>query len=291
MTHGARAAPEDRARIDAENPGYRIGMRPPTVVLLALAAGVGCDAGKTKVIGTDYPDCQKAPVAPPASVGVSSFYGKYLDAKGIPILSSAAVADQALATACTIVGHMLSARTDVRQAMIGLNMTVVVLGRNEVTTDVPEYANLYQTNPGDDWDAYRGVGATLVLPVTSAGEENLLCEQVDPFAGGNILVQVFATSVLLGLEDVDSSFDNRLQTALAATKAAGRWQGSYALINDIEYYARGVEAWFDTAAEGSPPDGKVDTRANFLAYDPGLATLVQESMPADAWRPDCPRRH
>jgi hypothetical protein len=265
-------------------------MHRPAVVLLALAAGVGCDAGKTKLIGADYPTCQTTPVAPPASLGVSSFYGKYLDAEGIPILSSSAVADPAIATACTIVSHMLSAREDVHQAMMTLHMTVVVIGRAEVTTDIPEYANLYQTNPPDDWDSYRGIGATKVIPVTSAAEENLLCEQTDPYAGGNILVQVFATSVLLGVEAVDNTFDNRLLAALSDTKSAGRWQGSYALVNDIEYYARGVEAWFDTSAEGSPPDGKVDTRAHFLAYDPALGVLVEESMPDDTWRPNCPRR-
>jgi hypothetical protein len=276
---------------DAEISSYRTGMRPPAAVLLVLAgAAAGCDAGKTKLIGADYPTCQTTPEVPPPSLGVSSFYGKYLDSRGIPVLSSAAVADPALQTACTIVGHMLSARDDVRQAMMGLDMTVVVMGRNEVTTEIPEYANLYTTNPPDDWDSYRGIGATKVIPVTSAGEENVLCERNDPYAGGNILVQVFATSVLLGVEAADSTFDNRLNAALSDTKAAGRWQGSYALVNDIEYYARGVEAWFDTSAEGNPPDGRVDTRAHLQAYDPGLAALVEESMPADTWRPNCPLR-
>lgn len=254
-------------------------------------AAVGCDAGKTKLIGADYPSCQTTPVPPPSSLGVPGFYGKYLDARGIPVLSSPAVADAALSTACTIVSHMLSARDDVRQAMINQNMTVAVLGRNEVTTDIPEYANLYSTNPGPDWDSYRGIGATLGTPVTSGAEENLLCEQNDPYAGGNILVQVFGTSVELGLEAVDNTFDTRLQRAFDDTKAAGRWQGSYALTNVIEYYARGVEAWFDTSAEGSPPDGKVDTRAHFLAYDQALGAIVQESMPDDSWRPNCPLRH
>jgi hypothetical protein len=280
-----------RIGIDPEISGYRTCMRAPAVVLLAFAgAAAGCDAGKTKLIGSDYPSCQMTPVVPPASLGVPSFYRQYLDARGIPVLSSAAVADPALQTACTIVGHMLSARDDVRQAMMGLNMTVVVMGRGEVTTDIPEYANLYTTNPPDDWDSYRGIGATKIIPVTSAGEENLLCERNDLYAGGNILVQVFATSVMLGLEAVDNTFDNRLNAALSDTKSAGRWQGSYALVNDIEYYARGVEAWFDTSAEGSPPDGRVEPRARFQAYDPALAALVEESMPGDTWRPDCPLR-
>src|SRR4029079_954575 len=184
---GRRLAPELPLKTgmgrDAEISSYRTGMRPPAAVLLVLAgAAAGCDAGKTKLIGADYPTCQTTPEVPPPSLGVSSFYGKYLDSRGIPVLSSAAVADPALQTACTIVGHMLSARDDVRQAMMGLDMTVVVMGRNEVTTEIPEYANLYTTNPPDDWDSYRGIGATKVIPVTSAGEENVLCERNDPYA-------------------------------------------------------------------------------------------------------------
>ena len=92
---------------DAEISGYRTGMRSPAAVLLVLAgAATGCDAGKTKIIGADYPTCQTTPVAPPASLGVSSFYGQYLDSRGIPVLSSAAVAAPALQTACTIVGML-----------------------------------------------------------------------------------------------------------------------------------------------------------------------------------------
>src|SRR5512138_1522946 len=132
----------------------------------ALAIAAGCDAGKTKELGANHlaPTCEVAPTAPPS--GTPAFYEKYLDGTGIPVMSSGAVSDSALRAACTIVVRMLSARDDVRQAMIGQKMHVAVIGEGEVTTQVPEYANLNQMFPGQDWDRLRGVGATLLIPVS-----------------------------------------------------------------------------------------------------------------------------
>ena len=110
---------------------------------VAVFLAAGCDAGKTKVIGTDFPNCALAPTAPPASLGAPAFYGKYVDAGGIPVLSSLAVADAALAGACVIVGNMLSARADVRRTMIEQQMRVVVIGLQDLIprtgTHVPEW--------------------------------------------------------------------------------------------------------------------------------------------------------
>ena len=118
--------------------------------------------------------------------------------------------------------------------------------------------------PGD-WDALRGVGATIAIPVSSAGKENLLCLANDPYAGEQVLVQTFATAVLLALERVDgSTFGSRLDTAYDDAMRAGLWQNTYAMENPIEYYAVGVQAWFDAKPDVSPPDGvhnDINTRA------------------------------
>jgi len=260
------------------------------VVVLAGAA-TGCDAGKTKLIGADYPTCQMAPVIPPASLGVSSFYGKYLDGSGIPVLASPNVADQAVVSACLIVTHMLVKREDVREAMINQGMSVAVIGVNEVTTQIPEYRNLNAMFPNQNWDRLRGVGATIMIPVSSVGEENLLCLQSDTFAGEQLLVQTFATAVLLGVEDADSTFESRLNAAFQAATSTGLWQNTYAAVNEIEYYAEGVQSWFDANHYVAQPDGNngpISTRGELKAYDPSLAALISETMRDDAWRPSCP---
>src|SRR6188768_677040 len=91
--------------------------RAALAVLAAAVSLAGCDAGRTKIIGADYPvpSCDVV-AAPPA--GIDPFYQKYRDANGIPVLASAAVADTAVASACVVVVRMLSARDDVRQRMI-----------------------------------------------------------------------------------------------------------------------------------------------------------------------------
>jgi len=133
---------------------------------VGVAAGAGCDAGKTILIGQEEPAarCLLPPTAPPA--GTPPFYQKYLDGYGIPVQSSAAVSDTALASACLIAVNLVRFRADVREELMRERQRVAVLGLDEVTTDVPEYANLYTMFPGPDWDAMRGVGATIMIPVT-----------------------------------------------------------------------------------------------------------------------------
>jgi hypothetical protein len=264
----------------------------PVAVAVALAgAAGGCDAGKTKLIGADYPTCQMTPFLPPASLGVSSFYGKYLDGFGIPVLSSPDVADQAVISACIIVTHMVITRDDVRAAMINQRMSVAIIGINEVTTNIPEYRNLNTMFPNQNWDRLRGVGATLMIPVSSVGEENLLCLQNDMFAGEQLLVQTFATGVLLGVQDADGTFESRLNAAFQAATSTGLWRDTYAAANEIEYYAEGVQSWFDANRYVAQPDGTngpISTRGELKAYDHSLAELIGETMRDDAWRPSCP---
>jgi hypothetical protein len=264
-----------------------------TALGLALAlgatAGTGCDAGATKLLGTAY--CAMPVTTPPADLGVDAFYTQYLNGDGIPVLSSSAVDARAVVSACKIVFHMLRARPDVRDAMVRQHQSVAVIGVDEVTTDIPEYGNLYQIFPGQDWDRLRGVGATIMIPVSSVGEENMLCLPDDPFAGERLLVQTFATAVKLGVEAVDSTFKSRIRAAFDAATSAGLWRNTYAGANDIEYYAEGVQSWFNANLDVSPPDGTngpINTRGELKVYDPALASLIEETMPDDDWQPPCP---
>jgi hypothetical protein len=49
---------------------------------------------------------------------VSTFYKKYVDAQGIPVISSERVPDDALLVARDIIITMLSARPDIRKKMV-----------------------------------------------------------------------------------------------------------------------------------------------------------------------------
>lgn len=56
--------------------------------------------------------------------------------------------------------------------------------------------------------------------------------------------------------------------------AKGLWKGKYASVNDREYFAEGVQSWFDNNREND--HDHVNTRAELIEYDPGLAALCRE---------------
>jgi hypothetical protein len=113
--------------------------------------------------------------------------------------------------------------------------------------------------------------------VCSCGEENLLGFPGDPYAAENILIHEFAHNIhLRGLVNVDPTFDDRLKDAYEAAMAEGLWQSKYASVNHHEYWAEGVQSWFDN---NRPPDhdhNHVDTRSELKDYDPALANLCEE---------------
>ena len=151
------------------------------------------------------PASQPTITEPPDSLRVDSFYAKYVDAEGVPILSSREVSDRALLIARDIVTHMLSKRQDVRTKLMENGVRVAVMSVKEVATDLPEHRDLYEAFPGIDWNTRtRGVSATFARPATSCGEENLLGMPSDRYRGESILVHEFGHTILnMALPEID----------------------------------------------------------------------------------------
>ena len=210
---------------------------------------------------------------------LSEFYRKHIDVGGFPIVGSAKVSDAALREAAWILRHMLSGRGDILKAMAGKKVHLVVMAWNEFTTDVPEHSHL---TPKVFWDRRaRGLGGSPV----SCAEENLLCLPGDPYAKENILIHEFAHAVHgFGLRAVDPTFDERLKDAHERAKAQGLWPDTYAISNRSEYWAEGVQCWFDDNRENDSLHCHVDTRVELKDYDPALAALCAEVLGDDPWR-------
>ena len=218
----------------------------------------------------DYPV-----LAPPASMKAPDFYSKYVDAKGYPVLASDQVDDYAVKEAAYLIDRMLHKRPDIKEAMVESGSRMVILAHNEFTTDLPEFAHF---TPKDYWDARaRGTGGSATDPYCSCGEENLLGYEGDPYQAENILIHEFAHNIhLRGMPKVDPAFDGRLKKAYEAAMAKDLWKGKYASVNHHEYFAEGVQSWFDN---NRPPDhdhNHVDTRKELWDYDPALAALCEE---------------
>ena len=96
--------------------------------------------GKPVELISDYVQAQMHPV--PASLGVDPFYKKYVDAQGIPVISSDKVPDAALLVARDIINSMLAMRPDLRKAMIARKWRTGVIAEVEMTMDIPEYSRM-----------------------------------------------------------------------------------------------------------------------------------------------------
>lgn len=236
-------------------------------------------ASKVRVQGFRYdPD-------PAASAdGVPAFYTQRVSAGGFPIVASAKVSPYALKEAAYLMDMMLAKRPDVLEAMVASGARLCILAHDEFTMDQPEFQRLRPVKgfealtARDYWDARaRGLGGSETDPFCTCAEENLLAYDGDPYSTENILIHEFAHNLhLRGLTNVDPTFDTRLKAAFDAAMKAGLWKGVYASRNHHEYWAEGVQSWFDNNRENDHDHNHVNTRAELVAYDAGLAALCRE---------------
>tara|TARA_R110002072_G_scaffold291959_1_gene460314 strand:- start:5966 stop:6868 length:903 start_codon:yes stop_codon:yes gene_type:complete len=228
-----------------------------------------------------------AVVAPPKDevqrLKLSPFYKQYLSANGFPIVASQKVSPLALKEARYLIDKMLEGREDIRQRLTRNKVRFAIMAVDEMTTAIPEHSDL---KPAKYWDRRaRGLGATKHRPAVSCGEENLLRLPGDPYWQESLLIHEFAHAIhKMAVRELDETFDQRLQDAYRSAIKAGLWKGKYAGSNADEYWAEGVQSWFD---DNRPPDhdhNHVNTRKELQAYDPTLAKLVEEVFGRRDWR-------
>ncbi len=180
---------------------------------------------------------------------------------------------------------MVSARPDVLASLLETHTRFAVIGEQEQTNDIPEYRD----QPDSINERARGLGG---VPAASCAEENILCNRtLDRWRGEGICVHEFAhTMSVNGLFRVDPTFRGRLERAYQDALAAGLYANTYALESYQEYWAEGVQDWYNTNLEAEPPDGihnAIDTRDELAVYDPVLYELVAEFLPFDTQFDDC----
>lgn len=227
------------------------------------------------------------PIPPPAAVrrtfNLDPFYEQWIDVEGLPVVASSKVNPYAVKEAAWLIRQMIGHRQDVLHALAKNNVRFAVMAYNELTTQIPEHSDL---QPDYYWDRRaRGLGSTPARPAVSCGEENLLNYQGDPYSTENILVHEFAHAIhQMGLNTVDSSFDDRLKVLYDAAVEKGLWKDTYAITNRAEYWAEGTQSWFDTNRANDDQHNHVDTRDKLKEYDPTLAALLTEIYGDMDWR-------
>ena len=159
------------------------------------------------------------------------FYRKHIDVNGMPVVAAAEVDDMALQRTHDIVSHMLAGRRDLVDAMVRNRMYLIIIGRDQVYTDMPEYRN--HPNPGYQNERVRGTGGR----PTSFGEENLLSLPLDRYDDESIAVHEFCHTIDSTLRSIDLRWSERRNTAYRNAINKGLWKNTYAGSNPGEFWA------------------------------------------------------
>lgn len=246
---------------------------------------------------------------PPSTLLLDTFYKKYCDAFGIPMVSSHKVPGAALLIARDIVNYMLAKRPDIRNELINRKARVLIMAESEMETDLPERSNWKKPTiddrrltPGERenyhkpggiasmtdreyWNRRaRGMGGT----VTSCAEENLLGYPDTRYYGENILVHEFSHNIMGALRTADPALHKEIELAYDAAKAKGMYKGQYAINTVAEYWAEGTQWWFWSNFEFTDGQQRVQSPDDLKAYDPTLFNILDKvyighHIPADVY--------
>ena len=218
------------------------------------------------------------------------FYKQHIVADGLVVAGSEKVSLHALGEAGYLAKKMLANRPDViRDLCEKRKMFVAVMAYCELQTDLPDCRTMSL------WWAYRarGLGSRPV----SCGEENLLNLRGDPYEGENIFVHEFAHVIHSVLGE---AFNVRLRELYDQAKQSGRF-GGYAIEGGVaEFWAEGVQTWFECNGKKRPKSGSgmnsftvlvpqgelvchLTTRTLLKTHCPELATLIDNTFRQNKW--------
>ena len=221
---------------------------------------------------TDIPE----PVPPPKEVRdffeLDPFYQQWINVEGFPVLASVIVSPYAMKEAAWQIKQMSGHRSDILKVLAESSYYFTVSAYNEVLSDIPEFP----VRPASQffYDASGGWLCEFRCRTIIVNESIIL-------RGDGLILHEIAHAIHLLVfdQDLHSTFDNRLKTLYNAAMEKGLWLGAYAATNRYEYWAVGVETWFNM---GDFPF--VQTREGLKAYDPSLAQLIAEVFGDHNWR-------
>jgi hypothetical protein len=262
--------------------------------MLLVGLSVAALAPQAASARQDAPAGQGAPTvsAPPDSFfekfsdvdreAARAFYKKVLDVNGLTVAASGDVDDEALRRTHEIVTRMLAGRPDVLAEMARYGTRLIIIGKDQVYTDMPEYRN--HPNPQYQNERVRGTGG---LGITSFGEENLLNLAGDRYDDESIGVHEFCHTIDAALRQIDPGWRQRLNDTYLKAMDKGLWKHAYAASNPGEYWAEICQSYFDCNRVNNWNHNSVGTREQLRRYDPDGYELVKTTFrltPEQDWR-------
>ena len=212
------------------------------------------------------------------------FYQKVVVIDGIPIIGSEKVSDFAFLECAWVVDHMLRGQDHIKNALLKNKVRIGIIGVTQYTMDIPENQRPRMIARGAYHDRRsRGLGGTRMA---TCGEENLLSLRGDPYRAENITIHEFSHTIASNLRKVDRQWWERLDKLYKQAMDEGLWASSYAATNIQEYWAEGVQSWFDCNTPRD--DGRVHNgiwnREKLEKYDPRLAEFIKQTFGDRPWR-------
>lgn len=240
--------------------------------------------------------CATAPGPPPARLGADPFYAKAVSARGIPILASASVRDEALLAARDMLRGIFAYRPELAKWLAAHDYRVAIIGVDEALLDLPE--NRSWTRPARDdprltrceikhyderigalsdrqyWDnRARAIGGERAV----GSEEDVLGLPVSRYYGETIFVHEMGHNVLFAIEAVDPALYRKVEAAYANALAGGLWLNEYTTTTMQEYWAEGTQFWFDSNRLQAFEGRRILDHADLAAYDPQLYAALAEA--------------
>ncbi|HEY4838773.1 MAG TPA: hypothetical protein VIH72_09205 [Candidatus Acidoferrales bacterium] len=236
----------------------------------------------------------------PATLKLSSFYQKYINADGIPIVSSEKVCDRALQVAYEIVTEELSGPTGpaIRKNLIHSKLRVAIFSNvnGEKLTDLPEEVR-YAGEP--DFPVSRcGGGAVKDVPVTTVCDGDLLGAwwaslgpreaRFDNYQRReSVLVHEFGHTIQnLGLDShtkqlIEAAYRNaRKQNLFPNSKGTP----SYMMTNSSEFFAECTLIWFNAVDSTNPVNApSIGERRQLQRVLPEMYGILSTIYPSDDW--------
>lgn len=206
----------------------------------------------------------------------AGFFAKKISFHGIPIKAAGVVGDDALYLLYDRVARQTAHLPQVVANLAAAGAEVHIIGRNQVTTDLPEWRQdkhvpLKEDNGLTRDQRTRGMGGR----TTSCAEENILQLLQDRYRTSDICVHEFAHAIEhFGIQPaVEAMFDKQWEIS----KAKGRWINSYAGSDPGEYFAELSMWYFGTHGDRyflrpRPKEGREGLRE----YDPDAYKLFDD---------------
>jgi hypothetical protein len=215
---------------------------------------------------------------------------------GLEVLAGEQVDPSAIDELADRAYNMLVNRPEYAEAIAAFPIGIRIIGSSQRIMDLPEFEDIYFHHPGIDWRFLgRSFPGTETIPFAAGAEENLLCSTEDRYEGEDNFMRDFAITIRrFAMGAVDESTSAAIDQAYAVAIAEGKWKNTLAEINSEQYWAEGVQSFFDANVEDNAEDREpisshnhVNTRNELRTYDRALYQIAISVFGDTEWRPSC----